>query len=58
MPHPKVRLMRERLGEILMLAVKARDKREADRILSMYEKGKITRREAIERLKALARSKR
>ena len=53
MPHPKVRLMRERLGELLRLAIQARDKREADRILYMYERGEITRREAIQRLKQL-----
>jgi len=54
MPHPKVRLMRERLGELLMLAVQARDKREADRILYAYERGEISRSEAIERLKRLS----
>lgn len=53
MPHPKVKLMRERLGELLDLALEARDKREAERILYMYERGKITRGEAIERLKRL-----
>ena len=53
MPHPKVKLMRERLGELLRLAIQARDKREADRILYMYERGEITRREAIDRLKRL-----
>lgn len=53
MTHSKVRLMRERLGELLKLAAQARDKREADRILYMYERGKITRREAIDRLRRL-----
>ncbi len=53
MPHPKVRLMRETLGELLRLAAQARDKREADRILYMYERGEITRQEAIDRLKIL-----
>ncbi len=53
MPHPRVKRMRERLGELLMLAINARDKREADRILYMYERGDITRQEAIQRLKQL-----
>ena len=54
MPHPKVKRMRERLWEVLSLALEAKDEREADRILYLYyEKGAITREEAIRRLKSL-----
>ena len=48
--------MRERLGELLEAALAARDQREAERILSLYARGKITRREALERLRQLART--
>ncbi len=35
------------------LALNARDQRQAERILYMYERGEITRREVIQRLKQL-----
>ena len=54
MPHPKVKLMRERLGELLDLALDAKDQKEAERILYMYERGRITRQEAIRRLQKLS----
>ena len=51
--HPKVRLMRERLGELLEAALEARDQRRAARILQLYYKGRIPREEAFRRLRAL-----
>ena len=53
--HPKVRIMREKLGELLEAALAARDQRRAERILTLYYKGKIARKEALRRLKALNR---
>ena len=57
MTHPKVKYMRKRLGKLLDLALKAQDEREADKILRMYEQGKITRSEAIRRLRKLTKTK-
>ena len=54
MPHPRVKRMRERLGELLELALNAPDQGEAERILTMYERGEINRQEAIQRLRRLA----
>ncbi len=54
MPHPRVKRMRERLGELLELALNAPNQGEAERILTMYERGEITRQEAIQRLRRLA----
>ena len=57
MPHPRVKRMRERLGELLELALNVLNQGEAERILYMYEKGEITRKEAIQRLRRLATAK-
>ena len=56
-PHPRIVEMRLRAWEVLRHALKARDPRQADRIIDEWLAGKITKKEAITKLKKLASNK-
>jgi len=56
-PHPRVAEMRMRAWEMARLALKARDRREAERVLDDFTEGRISRDEAIKRLRALAEAR-
>ncbi len=57
MPHPRVAEMRKRAWEMARLALKARDRREAERILDDFTEGRISREEALRRLRVLAEAR-
>ena len=57
MPHPRVVEMRKRAWEMFRLAIRARDSEEAEKILDEFTEGKISREEALRRLKALAEAR-
>jgi hypothetical protein len=54
MPNPRVAEMRKRAWEMARLALRARDREAAEKIIEEFTKGRISRREALEKLKALA----
>ena len=54
MPHPEVVEMRRKAWEMIRLALAARDRGKAEKIIEDFIEGKISRREAMMRLKRLA----
>jgi hypothetical protein len=54
MSNPRVVEMRRRAWEMARLALKARDREAAEKIIEEFTKGRISGREALEKLKALA----
>jgi len=57
MPHPRVVEMRKRAWEMTRLALRARDKQKAERILDDFTEGRISREEALRKLRALVEAK-
>ncbi|MCE4612244.1 MAG: DUF2089 domain-containing protein [Desulfurococcales archaeon] len=61
MPHPRVVEMRRRLVKLMTLAEEARKNgrgKQAARILDRLDKGEITYRQALERLRKLSEGRR
>ncbi|AEM38399.1 hypothetical protein Pyrfu_0528 [Pyrolobus fumarii 1A] len=54
MPNPRVVEMRRRAWEMVRLALRARDRRKAEKVLEDFIEGRIERSEALRRLQRLA----
>ena len=55
MPSRRVLEMRRKAWSLTKLALRARDRAAAEKIIEDYTWGRISRREAVKRLKKLAR---